>query len=153
MIWEAGEPSGEFARESVPPLRVLVVDDDDDIRRLNSEMLFHSGYDVDTAADGEAAWDALSTDEYDLVITDNNMPKVTGVELLEKLRAARMNPPVIMATGTPPHAAFTRAPWLKPAALLIKPYTIDDLLRTVKQVLRASDETGEAAQPKRAMVF
>ncbi len=139
-----------FAHEASPPLRILVVDDDDDIRRLNAEMLLRSGYEVDAAEDGDAAWDALSTDGYDLVITDNNMPKVTGVELLQKLRAARMNLPVIMATGSVPQPAVNQAPWLQPTALLVKPYTVDELLRTVQQVLRANAGAGETAPTQRA---
>ncbi len=51
------------------------------------------------------------------------MPKVTGVELLQKLHDARLALPVIMATGTIPEAEFARYPWLRPNATLLKPYT------------------------------
>ena len=88
--------------QTSPPHRILVVDDDISIRHLGTELLSQSGYEVDAAEDGAAAWEALSADSYDLLITDNNMPKVSGVELLRKMRAARMAVPVIMATGTVP---------------------------------------------------
>jgi len=84
--------------QTSPPQRILVVEDDRDLRQLNTEVLIHSGYHVNAAADGAAAWQALNTDRYDLLITDNNLPKVSGVELLKKVRAARMALPVIMAT-------------------------------------------------------
>jgi DNA-binding response OmpR family regulator len=116
-----------------------VVEDDGDIRRLNAEVLIHSGYHVDAAADGAAAWEALCADNYDLMITDNNMPKLTGVDLLKKLRSARMALPVIMATGTMPQEEFKRYPWLQPTATLVKPYTLEELLGTVTKVLRATD--------------
>ena len=141
-------PSGELASAQAqsesrasPPHRILVVDDDVTIRQLNTAMLLHSGYEVDAAEDGAAAWEALNADSYDLLITDNVMPKITGVKLLEKLRAARMALPVIMATGALPTAVFTRCPWLQPNATLLKPYTGSEMLRTVKKVLREAENT------------
>ena len=73
------------------------------------------------------------------MITDNDMPKMTGVELLGKLRAARMELPAIMATGTLPAQTPAQRPWLQPAATLLKPYTTEKLLETVRRVLDASD--------------
>jgi DNA-binding response OmpR family regulator len=119
-----------------PPHRILVVDDDEDIRRMNTETLVHSGYAADSAEDGEAGWKALNSDSYDLLITDHNMPKMSGFELVQKVRAARMALPVIMATGTFPKEDFAQSPALQPAATLLKPYTIGEMLRTVKKVLR-----------------
>jgi len=83
------------------------------------------------------------------VITDNNMPRLTGIELLKKLCAARMALPVIMATGTLPKEEFTRYPWLQPAATLLKPYTVEELLGTVKEVLRA---TVSACSPREILL-
>jgi two-component system OmpR family response regulator len=121
-----------------PAHRILVVDDDDDIRRLNTEVLIQFGYHVDAAEDGAAGWEALQLKSYDLLVTDNNMPKVSGVELLMKLRAARMALPVIMATATLPKKDLTRYPWLQAAITLPKPYTVDELLGTVKEALHAT---------------
>lgn len=134
----------EPASQSVPcppnsPHRILVVDDDGEVRRLNTEVLIQFGYQVDAAEDGAVAWEALQLNGYDLIVTDNRMPKVTGVELLKKLRTARMELPVIMATGVLPQDEFARHPWLQPAATLIKPYTIAQLVDTVKQVLSATN--------------
>ena len=129
-----------------PPDHILVVEDDDFFRRLNTQVLVRSGYEVDAATDGAAAWQALNTDGYDLMITDNNMPKLSGVELLKKLRVACMALPVIMATGTLPKEEFTRYPWLQPAATLLKPYTGEDMLRMVKKVLREVDSTADGSQ-------
>jgi DNA-binding NtrC family response regulator len=119
--------------------RILVVDDDDDIRQLSVDVLIDSGYEVEAAKDGVAGWEALQTDDFDLVITDNKMPRMSGIELLEKLRAARMTLPVIMATSHLPTDEFVSKPWLNPDATLQRPFTNDDLLETVKRVLRADD--------------
>jgi len=133
--------------QSNPPHRILVVEDDAAIRRLNAEMLLSCGYEVDVAADGAAGWEALQLDNYDLLVTDNGMPKLTGVELLKKLHAARLDMPVIMATGKMPQAEFDRQPWLQPAATLVKPYTMEEMCRTVKKVLREAESPATGEQP------
>jgi CheY-like chemotaxis protein len=112
------------------------VEDDEDLRHINVQVLAHSGYHVDAAGDGEAAWDTLQRNKYDLLLTDNDMPKVSGVELLHKLHAARIALPVILATGSLPTAELTAFPWIQPAALLFKPYSFVELLGTVRKVLR-----------------
>ena len=68
-----------------------------DIRQLNAEVLIDAGYQVDVAEDGASAGGALQRHNYDLLITDQFLPKVSGVELLKKIHVARMTLPVIMA--------------------------------------------------------
>jgi two-component system chemotaxis response regulator CheY len=118
--------------------RILVVDDDPLTRRLNSEVLLYSGYQVDAADDGAAAWDALLVNDYDLLVTDNDMPKISGVALIKKVHATRMALPVIMATGQLPAWEFAEYPWLQPAAVLMKPYNFDELLAAVREVLHTT---------------
>jgi DNA-binding response OmpR family regulator len=132
------------------PPRILVVDDEAALRGLVTSALVESGYHVDVAEDGADAWEALQVNHYDLLITDNNMPKMSGVELLQKLHAARHGLPVIMATGNLPKEEFTRKPWLEPAATLLKPYTLADLLNTVKTVLRAISGCRQQIEPGQA---
>lgn len=120
------------------PRRILVVEDDAGIRGFNVEVLVRCGFEVSAAEDGAAAWEDLQIHRYDLMLTDNNMPRVSGVDLLKKLHAAQLELPVIMATGISPEDEFARCPWLRPEALLLKPYTIEQLLGTVKKVLRTS---------------
>jgi DNA-binding response OmpR family regulator len=121
-----------------PRHRILVVDDEPMIRRLHAKVMMDAGYHVETAEDGVVAWDALHLKNFDLLITDHSMPKMTGQELIGKVRASVMALPVIMATGVFPEEAFARSPWLKPAAILIKPYGIAEFLDAVKHVLRGS---------------
>jgi two-component system chemotaxis response regulator CheY len=145
---QADEPASALSHpEPNPRQRILVVEDDAGIRRVNTEVLIYSGYHVDAAEDGVVAWETLQLNNYDLMVTDNDMPRMTGVELMQKLQAARMALPVIMATGTVPDDQFTRYQLLQPAKTLIKPYTFDELLEAVKEVLFASNEGREEIVP------
>jgi two-component system, chemotaxis family, chemotaxis protein CheY len=135
-------------REPNPRQRILVVEDDADVRQVNTEVLRYSGYHVDTAEDGAAAWGMVQLNNYDLLITDNHMPKVTGVELLQKIHNAHIILPVIMATGTLPQKELLHHPGLQIEATLLKPYTFGDLLGTVKNILHAiAEDRAEIAPP------
>ena len=123
--------------------RILVVEDEQDLRQLTAEVLIDAGYQVDVAEDGAAAWSALQLSKYDLLITDQFLPKVSGVELLKKIHAAHMTLPVIMATGFLPTWGFALHTWLQPVKMLLKPYSFQKLLATVKTVLDANEITGD----------
>src|SRR5689334_24784185 len=90
------------------PLRILIVDDDDDIRDFIDWVLTAYGYRADTAADSADAWKALRARSYDLLVTDHNMPKVTGIELVRALRSERMTLPVVLMSGTIPEQALVQ---------------------------------------------
>ena len=115
--------------------RILVVDDEPDILDLNTEVLEDCGYLVDAIKDGSAAWEAVQCTRYNLIVTDNNMPGLTGVQLIKKIRAADMALPIIMATGTLPIGEFALNPGIQPTAILYKPYTITELVASVKEAL------------------
>jgi DNA-binding response OmpR family regulator len=128
-----------------PTHRILVVDDEPIIRRLIAAALLGSGYDVDAAEDGAAAWEALQAKPYDLLITDHMMPKITGVELIRNLRSARMALPVVMVAGTLPSHEL---PSLQLAATLLKPFVVAELLETVENVLRPTNHPFEQINPQ-----
>jgi two-component system chemotaxis response regulator CheY len=147
IMTQAGKPAGPLLLcDASPPRNILVVDDDPDIRRINATVLHRAGHHVDTAEDGTVAWVALGASDYDLMITDNNMPNLTGMQLLKKLHASRMALPFIMATGKMPEEEFTQYPWLRPAATLLKPYSAEELLGAVKKVLRETGDAGTGSQ-------
>jgi DNA-binding response OmpR family regulator len=122
----------------IPIRSILLVDDDLFAREHYAGGLIGSGFNVDTAEDGADGWEKIQANKYDLIITDNFMPKMTGIEMVEKLRTARMAIPVIMATKHFPAFEIARNPWLKPDAALNKPFSFDVLLATVKEVLRTA---------------
>ena len=121
-----------------PSNRILLVDDDQANRTLNARLLVRSGYQVDTAEDGQAGWEALQANRYDLLITDNTMPRLSGLELLKKLRSAQMMLPVVLASGTLGIAELKRNQWLRIAATVWKPFTSGQLLEAVKEALGAA---------------
>jgi DNA-binding response OmpR family regulator len=143
VVGAASEPVREQLNLSY---HILVVDDDPDLLLLSMDLLTASGYDVAGAKDGAAGWQALQATDFDLVVTDNKMPNLTGLEMIAKLRASRLPVPVIMATGELPLHEFARKPWLKPEAMLQRPFTNDDLLAVVSHVLGTDngDESGKA---------
>ena len=114
---------------------ILVVDDDIHTREMNAAILLRSGYAVDTAEDGAEAWQALQDARYDLLITDHQMPRVTGLELIQKLRSEAMTLPVILTSGAVPTVELQRLPSLKIDAVVEKPLALDVFLRTVNELL------------------
>ena len=147
-LLQAGEPAGAAVpNPPQSPHRILVVDADSDVRLLYTEVLVRPGYQVDAAEDGAAGWEAIQANNYNLLITENDMPKLTGVELVRKLRSARMTVPVLMAARRLPTHELVQNPPLQLAALLPKPFYISELLQTVRAVLRATDSSPEQRDP------
>jgi DNA-binding response OmpR family regulator len=148
--------SSPLEYQAKPASRILVVEDDPDIRRINAVALHRAGYHVDTAEDGLAGWKVLKVlkpvrhapENYDLLITDHDMPGLTGLALVQKLRTAHMTLPVIMATGNfPVEDLLGRYSWLQPAFTLLKPYSIKVLLGTVEAVLRTTGAARRLIMP------
>jgi len=147
-LLQAGELAGASIQCRVKPRhRILVVDEDSDLRQLYAEALARTDYHVDAAGDGAAGWETIQANNYDLLITEHSLPKLTGVELVRKLRAARMTVPVVMAAIRLPTQELARNPSLQLAALLPKPFYISELLETVKNVLHTTDSSREPIAP------
>jgi len=139
QIRQPGKPAGAALQcRTSGPHRILVVDDEPCICELNTDMLTAAGYHVDVAANGAVAWDAIRLNNYDLIITDNTMPRMTGIEMIEKMRSGGMVVPVIMASGTLLNEELTQSSRLQPVVMLPKPYTGVELLGMVKKVLGAA---------------
>ena len=78
---------------------VLLVDDDENLRRVMEFQLGEAGYKVVPAADGQEALTIFEQNEVDCVVTDLRMPKLSGLELLEKIKSVNGDIPVIVATA------------------------------------------------------
>ena len=130
---------------TAPPLppHILLAEDDDDIRFFFAKILVDAGYLADTAEDGYAAWEMLKIKSYQLLITDYDMPKMTGLELIVKLRSAKIAMPIIFISGKMPIKGFNEYSWLYIDAVMAKPFSISDLLKTTKEVLDVSTATRE----------
>ncbi len=125
--------------------RILVADDEEAIRRLIATVLGGSGFQVDTAENGAVAWEMLQAGGYDLLITDNSMPVMSGVELIKTVRTARIALPIIMATGTMPARELTEDPPFELSALLLKPYAMATLVKKVKEILHEAVPTSSTS--------
>ena len=132
----------QFQNQPNSGQRILVVEDEQGLRQLTAEVLVDAGYRVEVAEDGATAWAALQLSKYDLLITDQFMPKLSGVELLRKIHAANLTLPIIMATGFLPTWEFALHPCLQPVKMLLKPYSFQKLLSMVKNVLHTSGSAG-----------
>jgi DNA-binding response OmpR family regulator len=148
ISYAAGPAGGKTRSQAPHSNRILVVDDESAVRLMIASALVRSGYHVDTAEDGEMGWEALLSKSYDLLITDNNMPKVSGLELVKKLRSADLALPVILVSGAMPTQELNRHAWLQVAATLLKPFTGDELVEIVKKVLCETGSTREQLDPE-----
>lgn len=116
--------------------RILVVEDDPAIRGLDVKLLRRAGFSsVDSAVDGMEGWEALVSRPYDLLITDLNMPRMSGAELIRRVRCAGMNLPIILATGAALEEEMVQEAWFATVSLLAKPFVSAELLGKVREVL------------------
>lgn len=68
------------------PLKILVVDDSITVREVERKLLENNGYKVETAVNGVDGWNAIRTHQYDLIITDVDMPRMNGIELVSQIK-------------------------------------------------------------------
>ena len=122
-------------------MRVLVVEDEPDLRDGLSKALREDGYAVDSAAEGEDGLYKAETVEYDAIVLDVMLPKLDGWELLRRLRRSRKTP-VLMLTAR--DAIRDRVRGLDAGAddYLVKPFDLDELLARLRALIRrAASET------------
>ena len=120
------------------PRRILVVEDDPDVRRVIVECLGLIGYAVTEAPNGTEALAAIATSKPDLLVVDYAMPDMTGAEVISRARALVGDLPVILATGYADMAAVERLAG-KPA-ILRKPFDINSLGLAVANALEMDAE-------------
>jgi DNA-binding NtrC family response regulator len=114
--------------------KLLVVDDESNLRLVVQKELSRQGHEVETAPDGESAWDALEQEDFDVLLCDINMPRLDGIGLLRRLREKSQNPPeVIMLTGQATVESAIEAMKLGAYDYLTKPYRITELSALVQQ--------------------
>lgn len=113
--------------------RILVVDDDNRIRDIMEKILTKAGYLVKTACDGESGWTSLQLDSFDVVLTDHEMPRLSGLDLLRRLRHDGHDVPVILASGNMPLWEADLPRLIQPGTLLQKPFSVAELLAVVCQ--------------------
>ena len=112
--------------------RVLVVDDDEDLREVMTHLLCQRGFDVETAENGQKALDVLDRAHVDLILLDMKMPVMDGWEFATELRSKYgRTVPIIMVTAA--WNSEQRAQEIGADDYLDKPFDIDDLVRVVER--------------------
>ncbi|GAA4013639.1 hypothetical protein GCM10022280_09940 [Sphingomonas swuensis] len=117
-------------------LRLLVVDDDPEVRGTIARMLSEAGHAVDAVANGTSALAALAAEKFDLIVTDYLMPLMSGAELIEEARRVRPGVPFLIVTGFSDTEQLRRA--CLDTATLAKPFTADELMEAIASSLKAS---------------
>lgn len=132
----------EIARKPRKPARILVVEDDQDVREFAVTALTDAGYQVLEAENGERGLDLFNGPEHvDLVFSDVVMPGgLSGPELAQKVRHIRSDIPVLLASGYAEQIIKKRVQIEGNADFLMKPYVADDLIRRVDKLLEDAHE-------------
>jgi EAL domain-containing protein (putative c-di-GMP-specific phosphodiesterase class I) len=116
--------------------RLLVIDDDQLMRKLLSRVLTGKGYDAVVAQDGAHARELFSRESFDLVLTDVHMPKVDGIAVLRQIRERDPDLPVILFTASPSAETAIGALQLRATAYLTKPIDPARLIEEVEKALK-----------------
>jgi two-component system response regulator MprA len=125
-------------------MRVLIVEDDAQVRTALSRALNFEGYDVQTASDGAEGLEKVLTVAPDAIVLDVMMPHVDGLEATRRLRARGDTTPILMLTAR--HEVSDRVAGLDAGAddYLVKPFALEELLARLRALLRRSEpETTE----------
>jgi PAS domain S-box-containing protein len=133
----ASGPAAALAAPVGGTERILVVDDEDGIRRSAARVLTRAGYAVEEASDGEAALALLGRPDapYDLVLSDLVMPRIGGLALHEELRRRGYNTRVLLMSGYAAEDVRAQGGTHTGLTFLHKPWSVTDLLRRVREVL------------------
>ena len=120
-----------------PNMRVLVVDDFSTMRRIIKNILRQLGFNnVVEADDGTTAWDTLNKDKIDFVISDWNMPQMTGIELLRKVRGSEefADLPFLMVTAEAQQENIIEAVQAKVSNYIVKPFTAEVMKQKIDKI-------------------
>lgn len=117
-------------------MKILVVEDDERIARALAEALTDQNYAVDIALDGQAGWDLLEAYDYSLIVLDVMLPKLSGIQLCQRLRHRGMHVPVLMLTAR--DSSDEKVMGLDAGAddYVLKPFDLNELLARIRALLR-----------------
>jgi two-component system, cell cycle response regulator len=132
--------------------KILVADDDQALSRTLSWILKENGYDVVAIPGGEHLFEHLSADQFDLLLLDIMMPKVDGLQLLQKVKTdpRYRDLPVLMISSMPPEEATVRSLGLGASDFIPKPFRVRELLARVRAHLRVGRELNQAKAEARS---
>lgn len=118
-------------------MRILVVDDFSTMRRIIKNILRQLGFNnIIEADDGSSAWETLNKDKIDFIISDWNMPKMPGIELLRKVRSSEefADLPFLMVTAEAQQENIIEAVQAKVSNYIVKPFTAETLGQKIDKI-------------------
>ena len=115
--------------------KILVVDDEEDVRLFLQDLLQEKKFEVDTASSGQAALEKIRNQPPDIVLLDIMMPGMNGIVCLEKIKSENPQIKVIMITALKDDTRMAKAKALGAYAYLAKPFTLDDLETELDKLL------------------
>jgi DNA-binding NtrC family response regulator len=118
--------------------RILLVDDDQHILRINNDVLENEGYKITTASCGEHAIEMMEKENFDLVVTDLIMGQVNGLAVLQRAKELNPDRPVIITTGSLDVRYAIEAIRLNVDDYLLKPYGMSEFIERVSHCLKKS---------------
>lgn len=116
--------------------RILIVDDDDEIRELLEFDISHSGYFVDTASNGKEGLQKALNNSYDLILLDVMMPKMNGFDVCKNIRQAKLSIPILMLTAKGTINDKTIGFDCGADDYLVKPFDVQEVLLRIRVLLR-----------------
>jgi two-component system OmpR family response regulator len=125
--------------------RLLLVDDEDNLRSMLTAALRHSGFEVDQTATGREALDHVAAAPPDLVVLDVMLPDLDGFEVCRRLRSAGNRVPVLFLTAKDGTEDKVRGLTLGGDDYLVKPFSLEELVARVEAVLRRTGQARAAA--------
>ena len=128
--------------------RILVVDDDESIRKVLATILEDNGYAVDTAKNGKEAVKKSKVKFYNLALIDIRLPDMEGIQLLTKMRNRTPKMRKIIVTGYPSLQNAINALNKGADAYIVKPFDMDKVLQTIKEQLKKQEEEKKYNQEK-----
>ncbi len=126
--------------------RILIVEDDKELRSLFERVLVKNGYTVSQAANGQQALDAIDREYYDLIISDIMMPVMDGYELVRSLRDAGITTPVLMITAKDAFDDMRLGFLSGTDDYMVKPVNVNEMVLRVGALLRRSQMINERRQ-------
>jgi len=128
--------------------RILVIDDDENIRASLSLVLKEKGYEVDVAATGQEAMSKSKAGFYNVALVDLRLPDMDGIRLLTEMRETVPKMVKIIITGYPSLENAIEAVNRGADGYMVKPYNVDDLIRTIKENLQKQKDEERYSEEK-----
>ena len=127
-------------------LKILIAEDDRELRQLFSHVLIRNGYTVKGVSNGQEALDALDCDYFDLIISDIMMPVMDGYELVRQLREAGITIPVLMITAKDAFDDMQRGFVSGTDDYMVKPINVNEMVLRVGALLRRAQMINDRRQ-------